>query len=158
MTSFISHGFPNTVQGGVARKTDTQAQLQKDGSEVGPAEGVAVHVREAPSVPRWERGLEAAGPKDLAEPSLSQTGTGECWPSSGSARRWLSAGSHTHAQGREPSNQPLESGFIVFFKKLFPPFDPVFTSEPFLGTVVSYGSERVVASQRTNGWTPRATM
>lgn len=51
-----------------------QAQLQKDGSEVGPAEGVTVHVREAPSVPRWVRGLEAAGPKDLVEPSLSQTG------------------------------------------------------------------------------------
>lgn len=58
----------------MARKMGMQAQLQKDGSEVGPAEGVAVHVREAPSVPRWVRGLEAAGPKDLAEPSLSQTG------------------------------------------------------------------------------------
>lgn len=141
MTSFISHGFPNTVQGGVARKTGTQAQLQKDGSEVGPAEGVAVHVREAPSVPRWERGLEAAGPKDLAEPSLSQTG--RYWRVLAQQRErqalalsWLTAGSHTHAQGREPSNQPLESGFIVFFKKLFPPFDPVFTSEPFLGTVL----------------------
>lgn len=76
MTSFISHGFPKTVQGGVARKTDTRAQLQKDGSEVGPAEEVAVHVREVPSVPRWERGPEAAGPRDLAEPSLSQSGTG----------------------------------------------------------------------------------
>lgn len=67
--------FPKTAQGGVAGKTDTRAQPQKDGSEVGPAEGIAVHVGEAPSVPRWERGLEAAGP-DLAEPSLSQTGTG----------------------------------------------------------------------------------
>lgn len=45
MTSFIGHGFPKTVQGGVARQTDTRAQLQKDGSEVGPAEEVAVHVR-----------------------------------------------------------------------------------------------------------------
>lgn len=60
----------------MAGKTDTRAQPQKDGSEVGPAEGIAVHVGETPSVPRWERGLEAAGPKDLAEPSLSQTGTG----------------------------------------------------------------------------------
>lgn len=59
----------------MAGKTDTRAQPQKDGSEVGPAEGIAVHVGETPSVPRWERGLEAAGP-DLAEPSLSQTGTG----------------------------------------------------------------------------------
>lgn len=123
MTSFISHGFPNTVQGGVARKTDTQAQLQKDGSEVGPAEGVAVHVREAPSVPRWERGLEAAGPKDLAEPSLSQTGTGECWPSSGSARRWPSAGSQlVHTRMHRAGNQvtsPWKVVSLFFLKNYF---------------------------------------
>lgn len=74
------------------------------------------------------------------------------------ALSWLRAGSHTHAQGREPSNQPLESGFIVFFKKIISSF----RSGLHLRTVPqhspSYGSERVVASQRTNGWTPRATM
>lgn len=96
MTSFISHGFPKRVQGGVARKTDTRAQLQKDGSEVGPAEEGAVHAREAPSVPRWERGLEAAGPRDLAEPSLLQTGPGSAGP--------LPAHTRMHRAGNQVTN------------------------------------------------------
>lgn len=116
----------------------------EDGCEAGPAEGVAVHVRGAPSIPRWERGLEAAGPKDLAEPSSPR------WVL---AERWPSAGSHTHAQGREPSSQPLESGFIVLLKIIISSFQ----SGLLLRTAVSYGSARVVASQRTNGWTPLAT-
>lgn len=85
MTSFISHGFPKTVQGGVAGRMDTRAQPQKDGSEVGPAEGIAVHMREAPSVPHWKPGLEAAGPKTWRSPVSPRQVLAECWPSSWSA-------------------------------------------------------------------------
>lgn len=66
-------------------------------------------------------------------------------------------GLHTHAQGRKLRNQPLESGFIVCFYILLSIWSSARKVVPLYGTV-SYGSEMVVASQMTKGWTPLAIM
>lgn len=84
------------------------------------------------------------------------------WPRSGAGRVGRASlqhtvGSHIHAQGRELSNQSLESGFLVFvFISSFQ--SGLQLAKLFLCIVVSYGSERVVASQMTKGWAPLATM
>lgn len=92
----------------------------------------------------WQGPGQAAGLEELGG-----LGSGLCF--------LHTTGSHTHAQGRQLSNQPLESGFIVFCF-YFPPFDPVFSSQTCSFSSVSYSSERVVPSQMTKGWTPLAIM
>ena len=92
----------------------------------------------------WRSPGQAAGLEELGGP-----GSGLCLQHT--------TGSHTHARGRWLSNQPLESGFIVFCF-YSPPFDLVFSSQSCSFRSVSYSSDRVVPSQTTKGWTPLAIM
>lgn len=169
-TSFISHGFPEKVAGGAARKTGHAGPGGKGwpwSQDLWAALSVARESAEG-SMPCSEGrcqpcplpegqplgcGARTVSPRWVLAKSWPRSGAGRV----GRASLQHTVGSHIHAQGRELSNQSLESGFLVFvFISSFQ--SGLQLAKLFLCIVVSYGSERVVASQMTKGWAPLATM
>lgn len=139
VTSLISHGFPEKVVGGAARKTGHTGPGGK-GWPWSQGLWAALSVAREPaesSMPCSEGrcqpcplpggqplgcGARTVSPRQVLAKSWPRSGAGRV----GRASLQHTVGSHMHAQGREPSN-PWK--VVSLFLSLFPPFSLVFSSQ-----------------------------